>query len=476
MLSKDSALQRPLLDHIQRGTMSYSYKGVPCLKNPFDLALYQMLVSEVRPRTIVEIGSHRGGSALWFADLMKMTSLPPNVHSVDVEPVNMTIDGVTFYRGDANDLSVTLTSALMWTLPRPWLVIEDASHYAETTLAVLEFFYSWLEVGEYIVIEDGIVRELGIAHEYNGGPVAAISRFMTLHPGDFEVNRRYCDWFGDNVTYNIDGFLRRINARPAENSSVRAHSDLHWAASLQKVKQQQWFYDFELPDGSRTTTWLPAEIAPIHRCRREKLRQVILDRVANPNELTAIDLAAHEGYFTFELARHFSRVDAYELRPESISSARLMADVLDLHNVTFTQIDLRQLVFNPALIADFVLIYGLLYHLEDPVHLLRLASQLARRHLLIETQVFPYDLTGRIEDGYFENQRNVEGVFSLSPDFPHHSVGGSTNLALVPSVNALISIMRTLDFVDVKVLEFDRDDYEQFRRGSRVIVYGEKRA
>src|SRR5207237_10311735 len=52
-----SKLAPPLLDTIQRGTMAYTYKGIPALKNPFDWAVYPMLVWEKRPQTIIEIGS-----------------------------------------------------------------------------------------------------------------------------------------------------------------------------------------------------------------------------------------------------------------------------------------------------------------------------------------------------------------------------------------------------------------------------------
>ena len=69
MRNKPSALQLPLLDSIQNGTRAYMYKSTPCLKSPFDLALYQMLVWTEKPRTIIEIGSNAGGSALWLADL-----------------------------------------------------------------------------------------------------------------------------------------------------------------------------------------------------------------------------------------------------------------------------------------------------------------------------------------------------------------------------------------------------------------------
>ena len=43
---------------------SYTYRGVRCLKNPFDLALYQMLISREGIRCVIEIGSAYGGSAL----------------------------------------------------------------------------------------------------------------------------------------------------------------------------------------------------------------------------------------------------------------------------------------------------------------------------------------------------------------------------------------------------------------------------
>ena len=472
MRGKGSALRRPFLDSLQRGTQAYTYKGLPCRKNPFDLALYQMLIGELRPRTIVEIGSYRGGSAVWFADMMRTMALPANVHSVDVNEVDLDAPGVMFHRGDASALEAVLRPELMRTLPRPWLVVEDTGHAADTTLAVLGFFYNWLDAGEYIITGGGIVREHGVADDSGGSPTSAVGRFQASHPDEFEIDGRYCDWFGDNATYNVDGYLRRKSPRP---SVVRAHPDSRRAANLERVNQRSWFYEFDLPDGRKTTAWPRQDVLPIHFSRIKKLREVIAEYVEDPRRLFAIDLAAHEGYFTFELARHFARVDAYELRAENIAAARLMADVLDVSNVTFTQIDFSDMVFEPSLVADFVLVYGLLYHVEDPIRLLRLASQLTRQHILIETQVFPYDMTGRIEDGHFQNLRNVEGVFSLSPDYPQASVGGTTNLALIPSVNSLMCILRSLGFTYVEALEFDADDYEQFFRGSRIIIYGDKR-
>jgi hypothetical protein len=124
--------------------------------------------------------------------------------------------------------------------------------------------------------------------------------------------------------------------------------------------------------------------------------------------------------------------------------------------------------------VDFVLLFGLIYHLEDPIHAIRLASQMCRKHILIETQIFPYDISGGLEDGHYTHIRQIEGVFGLTPDYPHLREGGSTDIALVPSLNALLFLLKAFGFSETLVLPSESDDYEQYRRGKRVIIYGSK--
>jgi hypothetical protein len=243
---------------------------------------------------------------------------------------------------------------------------------------------------------------------------------------------------------------------------------------LATIMNRVWFYEFEMPDGTFTRTNIPSEVLHIHKSRREKLRCIIRDNVGDAKGLTALDIASHEGYFSIELAQHFAEVHGIEFRPESLNAAKQISTFLGAFNVRFTQADFTQMRYDPSLEADFVLLYGLLYHLENPIHVLRLASQLARKHILIETQVFPYDIAGRVEDGYYEWQREVHGIFSLSLDYPQGREGGDSTVALVPSLNALLFLLGEFGFRRVQVIKPDADDYEQFRRGSRVVVYGGK--
>lgn len=207
-------LPRPFLETIQQGTMQYTYKGVPTYKNPFDLALYQLLLWEQKPQTLIEIGSKWGGSALWFADVLGSFAIDYRIHSVDLDPpAGLAIPGVTFHRGDARDLSQTFSSAMLETLPRPVMIVEDADHRPATTLATLHFFDQWVRPGEYIVIEDGIVDELfddPALAQLEGGPRPAIESFLLERGGDYTIDARFCDYFGTNMTWNVNGYLRRV--------------------------------------------------------------------------------------------------------------------------------------------------------------------------------------------------------------------------------------------------------------------------
>jgi cephalosporin hydroxylase len=202
-----SEIPYDLLMTIQRGTMAWRHRGVPTLKNPFDLAIYPLLLARAQPATLIEIGSHAGGSALWFADQRPEM----RVLSIDVQPPEgVSHPSVTFLRGDAQRLAGVLTPDVMASLARPLLVVEDSSHFAGTTAAVLDFFDPILRPGEYIVIEDGILTAMRGAAAYNGGPLRAIHEFLARSVGRYEIDRSLCDTFGRNVTWNVDGYLRRI--------------------------------------------------------------------------------------------------------------------------------------------------------------------------------------------------------------------------------------------------------------------------
>ncbi|MCC7393465.1 MAG: hypothetical protein IT553_01285 [Sphingomonadaceae bacterium] len=194
---------------VQQGTMAGEYRGIAMLKNPYDLALYTRLIGQLRPATVIEVGSHRGGSAIWFADQMRCHAIAGAVHSIDIARVDDVSDPmVTFHGCDACQLGPLYDR--LATLPHPWLVVEDADHMATTTRAVMDFFHPLLHIGDWLVVEDGILTAMGVAADYGGGPLQAIDGFLGEYGAQYHLRRDYCDWFGRNVTWNVDGWLERV--------------------------------------------------------------------------------------------------------------------------------------------------------------------------------------------------------------------------------------------------------------------------
>jgi len=207
----DSDIPYDLLMKIQAGTMAYVYKGLPTLKNPFDLALYPLLFARLRPRSIIEIGANAGGGAVWMADQLAMLGIDAHVHSLDINPVTgVAHDRVTFHVGDGRQPAVSFPADFVARLPRPLVVIDDADHHYLTTRAVLAHFAPLLHRGEFILVEDGILGDMRVAADYGGGPKRAIDEFLAASRGSFETDRFYCDYFGRNVTWNVDGYLRKV--------------------------------------------------------------------------------------------------------------------------------------------------------------------------------------------------------------------------------------------------------------------------
>ncbi len=207
----NTALDDGTLRSIQNASLNYSYRGIPMVKNPFDFALYPLLLGNLKPKTIIEIGSYCGGSAVWFGDLLDNFGIDGHIYSIDIRKVTaVSHRRVTFLEGSGRALEDVLKPDFINSLPRPLLVIEDADHFYETTIRVLEFFHPYLREGEYIVVEDGIIADLGESELYNGGPLKALEEFLSDFEGVYEIDSNYCDFFGHNLTWCTNGFLKKV--------------------------------------------------------------------------------------------------------------------------------------------------------------------------------------------------------------------------------------------------------------------------
>lgn len=205
-----SNLRRLDLESIQQGSLRLRYKGIPCLKNPFDLALYSLLLFSLKPLTIIELGSASGGSASWFSDQTAALGLVTSIISLDIHPpIDLKIDRVEFIQGDINNLHDSELPEILNNCVRPLLVIEDGPHTYQSCKNALNFFHPYMLPNEYLVIEDGIVFELGL-DLYQDGPTQAIIEHLTKYGSACLVDRTYCDYFGQNFTWATNGYIKYV--------------------------------------------------------------------------------------------------------------------------------------------------------------------------------------------------------------------------------------------------------------------------
>jgi len=172
---------------------------MPLFKSVYDIALFPMLIHEIRPATIIEIGSGEGTSAIWFADLLLNSAVEAMVYSFDLYPPRVEHPRVEFKSGDSRRPHTTWPTQWLKALPHPWLVVDDAHQNLDGVLA--HFGRHFVE-GDYLVVEDcaeGQARRL-------------LKEWLHDCGDGCKVDAKYVDFFGENLTGAPDAFIRITGA------------------------------------------------------------------------------------------------------------------------------------------------------------------------------------------------------------------------------------------------------------------------
>jgi cephalosporin hydroxylase/glycosyltransferase involved in cell wall biosynthesis len=197
---------------VNQGAMRMHYRGAPLQKSPFDMALYTQLIGRLLPRTIIEIGTKNAGSACWFADLQRAHNIGGRVIAIDEQPPPAIEEpGIEFRQGSAAALLGTLSREFLASVEHPLLIVGNGGHRYEAVLSILQFFHPIMSRGDYFVVEGGVVSQLFGAQcaAYHDGPNRALAEFLKKHGKYYEIDIELCDFYGHNVTWNPNGWLRR---------------------------------------------------------------------------------------------------------------------------------------------------------------------------------------------------------------------------------------------------------------------------
>jgi cephalosporin hydroxylase len=196
-----------------------SWLGVPVLQWPTDLLLMQELLAKLRPRFIVETGLHLGGTAVYYASILRLLGIDGRVISVDIQirpEACRNVEGsafrdqITMIEGDSKSDAVHRQIETLLGGETNVLVCLDSDHSYAHTLAELRVFSRYVPVGGYLVLFDTICEDL--ADTPNGdqawiydSPMAALRQFLTEAP-NFVSDPA---WGKFLVTFAPQGFVRR---------------------------------------------------------------------------------------------------------------------------------------------------------------------------------------------------------------------------------------------------------------------------
>ncbi len=238
-----------------------------------------------------------------------------------------------------------------------------------------------------------------------------------------------------------------------------------------RAMAREWFYPYVLPDGRSLPSSHDGRVDAIHTTRSRMLDAWLARELAGDRgKLRALDVACHQGYFAIQLARAgLGRVDAADVRQEHIDDVDLLRQIYALDNLHTQRCDVFAMPDSAS--HDLVLMFGLLYHLENPVGALRKARALTRDACLIETQVVPH-LSGMVDWGSYDYVRPLKGCFGIIDELgeTHAPEASVTGICLAPSTEGLLWLLRAVGFSHAEVLPVPDDGYEQLRHGKRVMV------
>ena len=177
-----------------QGTHSLiKWKELSLYKTSLDLVLYWMILQDVKPDVIIELGSGDGGSAIWLADMARALGLNTHVYSYDINKPKLNHERVTFIEYDLMKINQQSKPPYWESFLGGKLLIEDAHVNLKS---VLNLFDNILSKDDYLIVEDSDAKQ-------------EIIRDFTDEKGTkYKLDQFFLDFFGTNMTCSKNSIFK----------------------------------------------------------------------------------------------------------------------------------------------------------------------------------------------------------------------------------------------------------------------------
>jgi tRNA (mo5U34)-methyltransferase len=235
-----------------------------------------------------------------------------------------------------------------------------------------------------------------------------------------------------------------------------------------------WMYKFELGDNIYTNIAID-ELQEIHDTRK-KIIFTELDKIFcnDYSTMTGLDIACNEGFFSFELLkRNLKKMVAFDAREINIEKANFLKNHLGFSNVEFFVSNIDDVEQERMGKFDLVFLLGLLYHVENPMSVLRKVREFTRKLCVIDTQIIPSNDAVKMGWGLKGKTQETSSIIGLVEEksYEKNIAGSVTGLSFVPNKAALLLMLKYAGFSDVKIMSPPADSHEQYLNHDRVIIF-----
>ena len=205
---QDGEIDFDLLDRTNQARVSYfrhatsnfgtsnshwpRWLGFPVIKYPTDMIQYQQIFYETRPELIIECGTAKGGSGLFFATMMDLLNIEGgSVVSTDINNTHRKRSlpkhpRLIHLNGSTLDKNIFTTISEM-SHGKKTMAILDSDHSCHHVTQELELYHSLVTPGQYLVVEDTNLA----------GPYEAIKKFLLVYGHAYEQK-----WFERQIMFS----------------------------------------------------------------------------------------------------------------------------------------------------------------------------------------------------------------------------------------------------------------------------------
>ncbi|MDF0555970.1 CmcI family methyltransferase [Kamptonema sp. UHCC 0994] len=199
------------------------WMGVPILKCPFDLWIYQEIIFEIKPEIIIECGTFNGGSALFLAHLCDIIRYGEIV-SIDIEERSGRPEHsrISYWIGSSVSEQIIERVRQKVSGLSPVLVILDSDHSANHVIQELRLYSPLVTPGSYVIVEDTNINGHPVFPDFGSGPMEAVQAFLSEN-SSFSLSTD-CEKF--YFTFNPSGYLKKSLSSESVNQLSKANLEL----------------------------------------------------------------------------------------------------------------------------------------------------------------------------------------------------------------------------------------------------------